>query len=192
MASGEIRLFSTMSRQMPVLAQSGVCGPCAPGPSAGGTPSQIPYYLDPSGTTVQLGVSGSIDAPWGAFVIGVGFAIDGSGNVALYGEMGGGVATSPDGSLNFVARVSDAASVDDLGGAFTNISAGGGLAEHAAGEAFFGTGTQGQPVQGTGFSVGVGAGAASSATYTGTAVTPSVNIWQTFLSEVCSWAICGF
>jgi len=40
-ASGEIRLSSTMTRRMPVLAQSGVCGPCAPGPSQGGTPGTV-------------------------------------------------------------------------------------------------------------------------------------------------------
>jgi len=189
MASGEIRLYSTTMRQMPVLAQSQTSDPYP----ALNNPN---YFSVSGGLTFQLGVSISGDFFGASGVAAVGIAVDSSGNAALYGEWGGGVATSPDGSVNIVGHISDAPTVNDLSGPFVNVSSGGGWGYHATGDGFYGTGQQGQPVLGTGFSVGAGAGGASSVTYTTTAVSPSVNVWNsfwnTFFSVACGWAICGF
>jgi RHS repeat-associated protein len=159
--------------------------------SAGGCYS---LCMDPngnSGATFQLGINASVDISGVSVSITVGIAVDSSGNVAVYGEYGGGLATTPDASVSLVGNVSNASTLDDLNGPFTNVTSGGGWGEHAAGTAFVGSGTQGQPIAGAGFAAGVGAGAATSVTGTTTTVSPSVNIWNLFSSWICGWAICG-
>lgn len=143
------------------------------------------------GVTGQVGITGS--ASWPPFVLTgtLGVAVDSKGNMALYAEGGGGRAATPDASVGGVVHVSNAPTVADLGGAFTNVSAGGGNGAHVTGDAFFGTTAQGEPIIGTGGTVSFGEGVTSSVTYTGTILTPSFNPVNAFLSWICGWAICG-
>jgi RHS repeat-associated protein len=150
--------------------------------------------IDPngnSGASFQVGINGSAGVLAGSATATVGIAIDSSGNIAFYGEYGGGLSTSPDASLNLTGSISNARTLDDLNGPFTNYSAGAGWGEHTASTTFVGSGAQGQPILGTGFAVGVGAGGASSVTGTTTTVSTSVNIWNAFASWICGWALCG-
>jgi len=130
-----------------------------------------------SGGTVQLGINlaGKVFGLDGTLTFGI--ALDGNGDVAGYAEYGLGAATSPDLAIGLVGHASNAATVQDLSGIFTNVSSGGGWGAHATGD---------------GFTVGVGAGGGASATITNTVVTPSVNAVGSFLNWLCTWAICGF
>jgi hypothetical protein len=179
-----------MMRQMPVLAQSQTSDP-------------YPVLNDPnyftgaagdatgqsSGGTVQLGINlaGKVFGLDGTLTFGI--ALDGNGDVAGYAEYGLGAATSPDLAIGLVGHASNAATVQDLSGIFTNVSSGGGWGAHATGDGFYGMTPN---VLGGGFTVGVGAGGGASATITNTVVTPSVNAVGSFLNWLCTWAICGF
>jgi len=167
---------------MPVLAQSGCYSLCLD--SNADTAK--------SGLTFQLGLNATGDWWLGAISGTVGFALDSSGNLALYAEGATGTVTSPDASLNIVGHISNAGTTGDLGGPFVDISAGGGAGDHVTSDLFYGTGTHGQPILGTGYSVGIGGGGASSITYGPTVVSPSINLWNSFMSWLCGWAICGF
>jgi len=187
MASGEIRLFATTMRRMPVLAQSGgcysLCLSDAPGPVG-------------QAGTVQFGIGIMGGAAGWATTTSIGIAFDGSGNAALYSETGLGASTGADGAIFVGAHVSNAPSVSDLQGPFANASVGGGDLAHATADVSVGTDLGGRLVVTTGFTVGAGAGAAQTTTITQTNVGQPFNplraLWNTFITQVCGWAICGF
>lgn len=117
---------------------------------AGGNPIS---NIDPLGLwTGQLGFAGSYAVTIGgigfAGTAGLGFAIDGHGNITLYGFRGpGGVVGTPGLSGGVQVAVSNGDTVCDLAGPFKNVSLGGGWGPDATGDAFWGTGTQGQSVK---------------------------------------------
>ncbi|WP_411885855.1 Ig-like domain repeat protein [Polaromonas sp. YR568] len=123
---------------------------------------------DPRGLwTFQLGfsVSGSaIPAPFGLGAYGqagVGFAIDGNGNVAGYWTLGGGGALGTPGIVAGIQGTwSNGDTVCDLRGDATNVglNAAGGWGGTV--DTFGGSGSRGQPVGGLGVTIGGGAGVA--------------------------------
>ncbi|MDZ7864373.1 RHS repeat-associated core domain-containing protein [Acidovorax sp.] len=121
---------------------------------------------DPTGLwTFQVGVSltgSGIPAPFGLGVygqVGVGFAIDGNGNMAGYWNYGGGGALGTTGAVVGVQGIwSNGDTVCDLRGDATNfgLNAAGGWGGTV--DTFGGSGSRGQPVGGVGVTVGGGAG----------------------------------
>ncbi len=105
----------------------------------------------------------------------VGLAGDSNGGLAVMrtGGAGGGAGTG--GSAGVGLDVSNGASVDDLAGPFATTQTSAGLGPSASASGYTGAGSQGQPIAGTGWSVGAGAGGG---TYSGWSTTKVVlRIW---------------
>jgi hypothetical protein len=138
---------------------------------------------DPLGLwTLQLGFSGSYSATVGGVGIGgtagFGFAIDGHGNITTYGFSGGGGALGTPGLSGGVQVAgSNADSVCDLKDKFNNVSLGGGWGADATGDAFWGSGSQGQLVQGAGLTLGAGIGGTAFSGQTTTTLGPIGHLW---------------
>ncbi len=144
-------------------------------------------YTDPLGLwTAQVGLNISINigGPLTLTLTG-GMAFDGHGNVGGYIEYGGGVSTSPDASGGATLHVSNGNTIYDLNGLFTNVTVGGGYGPHISGDAFYGYGSEGQRVEGTGWTAGAGVGASSAVTITNTYIggTPSPSKDAAFSGE---------
>ena len=136
---------------------------------AGGNPVTL---TDPLGLwTGQIGISVNVNLG-GPFTFNVsgGIAFDGHGNVAPYGEVGGGASTSPDAAIGVAVHESNGDSISDLEGPFVNVAVGGGWGPHATGDTFTGIGSQGQLVEGGGLTIGAGIGAGASTTITNTTI----------------------
>lgn len=139
--------------------------------------------IDPYGLwTVQIGSTLSyyvtVDGVGIGGTAGVGFAIDGNGNIATYSYGGGGGALGTPGfSGGAQASVSNANTICDLAGPFRNLSLGGGWGPDATGDAFWGQGTQGQLVSGAGISLGGGLGADAFSGETNTTLGPIGHLW---------------
>ncbi|MHB8405520.1 MAG: RHS repeat-associated core domain-containing protein [Gammaproteobacteria bacterium] len=135
--------------------------------------------IDPLGFwTFQMGLSGSFTLPFGlSFTGSIGFAIDGHGEIAPFyaGGFGAGLGSGLSGGV-FIGA-SNANTVCDLGGPFDNLSIGGGWGPDATGDAFYGYGTQGQPVLGGALTLGLGLGATSFGGGTGTHIGSVGRLW---------------
>lgn len=108
------------------------------------------FTLSYSATVYGIGIGGTV---------GVGFAIDGNGNISTYNYHGGGsVLGTPGFSGGVHTAVSNADTICDLSGPFKNVSLGGGWGPDATGDAFWGQGTHGQLVTGGGAHPGCGSG----------------------------------
>jgi RHS repeat-associated protein len=128
--------------------------------------------IDPAGeATFQIGFSGNVNLGIVNFNLSGGIAVDTSGNVALYSAPGAGAGLGGDAGAGVSVAVSDAATVDDLGGVFGNASISGGLGFDGSVDAFGGPSANG-PVVGAGITLGVGAGADVALTATDTKLTP--------------------
>jgi len=109
---------------------------------------------------------------------GVGFAIDGNGDITTYGYRGpGGALGTPGISGGVHAAVSNADTVCDLAGPFKNVSLGGGWDPDATGDAFWGSGSHGQPVMGGGLTLGGGLGASAFIGQTRTTLGAIGHLW---------------
>jgi len=104
----------------------------------------------------------------------VGLAGDSNGGLAITRTGGGGAGVGSGGSAGVGWDVSNGASVDDLAGPFATTQTSAGLGPSASTSGYTGTGSQGQQIAGTGWSVGAGAGGG---TYSGGSVTKVVRIW---------------
>jgi len=121
--------------------------------------------------TLQVGYATS-----GAFLgftgmLGAGVAIDGQGNVGLYTYGGGGgtIGLAADGGLS--VQYSNAPTVEDLSGFFTNYSLHGGVGVGGSADFFQGrAASNGQPIFGGGATVGAALGGSFTAGRTETAV----------------------
>ena len=101
-----------------------------------------------------------------------GVAVDGNGNFGGYGAYGGGIGEGAQVSGGLSVNSSNAKTICDLNGLFTNVSAGGGWGQSASGDAFYGTDSQGNRIEGGGITIGAGAGAGGVVTITNTTVAP--------------------
>ncbi len=115
--------------------------------------------LDPLGLcTLQIGLT--VNVQWGPvnFNVFAGFAFDGHGGIGGYygGGAGVGVGAGATGGLSFAGSNGD--TIEDLGGPFGSFNAGLGAGAGASGDVFWGSGSQGQPIMGGGFTVGGGLG----------------------------------
>lgn len=131
----------------------------------GGNPTK---YRDSFGlTTFQIG--GSVNVQLGPFTLqaGAGIAIDDRGNIGTYdyGGVGGGEGSRA--SAGISAASSNAKTICDLRGPFTNSSIGGGDALGGSIDTFVGS-SNNVPIMGSGFSLGgaIGGGASLTTTYT--------------------------
>ena len=137
---------------------------------------------DPEGlATLQIGFGGSVNIPLGPIPVGIsipvsaGIAIDTRGNVGLYGSigLGGQIGASVDAGLG--AQTSNAATICDLRGGFSQGSFHGGAGAGGSVEYFGGLSPDG-PVSGSGFTGGAAAGASASLTEVYTAIRPIFRI----------------
>lgn len=137
-------------------------------------------FVDPFGLwTLQFGFSYSYVIP-GTGIAGTGFvgtAIDGHGNIAPYYGGGGGIGVGALGSGGVHVATSTGDTICDLKGPFNNASFGEGLGGTGTGDAFWGTGANGQLVFGDGFTLGYGAGLGSFAGRTDTFLGPIGHLW---------------
>lgn len=90
----------------------------------------------------------------------------------LSNESGAGPGAGGDAAASVSAKLTNAATVNDLAGKSVNISVGGGEGVHGAADVSAGTARDGSAVYGAGATVGAGAGAGTSATVTNTVVIP--------------------
>ena len=140
-------------------------------------------FADPLGLwTFQMGFSGSYYATLDGVGIGVtggfGFAIDGHGNITTYGYRGkGGALGTPGASGGVQIAVSNGNTVCDLAGPFNNANLGGGWGPDATGDAFWGTGSQGQRVEGGGLTIGGGIGGSAFVGQTNTQLGNIGHLW---------------
>ncbi|MBA2494660.1 MAG: hypothetical protein H0V31_08195 [Acidobacteria bacterium] len=112
-----------------------------------------------------------------ATAIGGGLAVDGSGNVGLYSEGGGGRGFGAKGSLGLQITGTNANQITDLRGPFVNGSIGGGEGLAGSINTTFGQ-SNGSPIVGGGVTLGGGAGGGASTTITNTNVRKSFNVWD--------------
>jgi len=111
-------------------------------------------------------------------VAGVGTAIDGHGNIAPYGYLGGGTAVGTPGGFATVGIAdSNADTICGLKGGFNNQSLNLGAEADVNIDHFNGTDLNGQRIDGGGFSLGAGLGAGVSAGYTNTGLGPIGHLW---------------
>ncbi len=138
---------------------------------AGGDPIN---NVDPSGkTTATVSINLSFSLGFLTVQAQVGFAVDDSGDVGFF-YAGGGGATAPSGiqaQAGVGFSLSNAQTINDLAGPFTNASAGLGDGVDVQVDGYTGSSDHGQ-VTGYGGSVGVGFGASASVTETTTVVVP--------------------
>ncbi len=129
--------------------------------------------IDPSGLwTLQIGGTISGVSPIGiAVTFSGGIAIDGSGNVATYTTIGLGVGEGLGGAAGISAAISNATTVGDLSGPFSNGSFVGGTGAGGSVDIFGGASPNG-PVVGAGATVGVGGGVGGSVGSTNTWINP--------------------
>ncbi len=139
-------------------------------------------YVDPNGLwTLQLGFT--INYTFSVFGYGVsgtasiGSAIDSSGNFGSYYGWGAGGGTGLGASGGVHAAFSNANTICDLAGPFNNVSSGGGWGPDITGDAFWGTGSHGQRVEGGGLTFGAGAGDTNFVGRTTTNLGPIVQLW---------------
>lgn len=111
--------------------------------------------------TLQVGFTVNSTAGPLATTATAGVAVDRQGNVALYHESGAGPGAGGDAAVSVSAKLTNAATVNDLAGKSVNISV-----------VSAGTARDGSAVYGAGATVGAGAGAGTSATVTNTVVIP--------------------
>jgi RHS repeat-associated protein len=127
--------------------------------------------VDPLGLyTLQIGIAGGgtflgIFVPQG----GAGFAIDTKGNVGVYAYAGIGVGVGVQAGAGLSIQGSNAQTIFDLSGKFTNTSAHGGAGFGGSADYFAGSSPNG-PVVGGGATVGASVGASASITQTTTTV----------------------
>ena len=139
--------------------------------------------IDPLGLwTGQFGFAGSYAVTIAGIGIagtaGFGVAIDGHGNIAVYGYRGpGGAVGTPGLSGGVQVAESNGNTICDLTGPFKNASLGGGWGPDAIGDAFWGTGTQGQSVQGAGLTLGAGLGVTGFSGQTTTTIGSIGQLW---------------
>jgi hypothetical protein len=95
-------------------------------------------------------------------------ALDNQGNFGITLAPAGGVGVGVNSRVNLSIQVSNAKTICDLGGPFTNLSAGAGAGVDASVDRFFGTSDHG-PVAGVGVGLGSveGVGASTTVTTTG-------------------------
>jgi RHS repeat-associated protein len=133
---------------------------------------------DPSGLwgTGQVGIGGggSFLGPIGG-VFGGGLAVDGQGNVGLYGYYGLGLGTGAGGNLGLQLLGSNGCTIDDLKGKFAGTSLGAGDGAAGAADGFAGSSPHG-PVTGGGVTLGAGIGGSSFGGGTYTWVIPLFNL----------------
>jgi RHS repeat-associated protein len=145
-------------------------------------------FTDPSGeTTLQIAFSGSYILYIFAGTGSAGIAIDGSGNVGLYYEYGGGLGFGGKGSAGLAIHASDAGDIYGLQGPFNNASLGAGEGVAGSIDVFGGRDQNDRPVHGGGVTIGGGAGAGGSSTVTKTVIPYSGNIgraWCNFVKSV--------
>ena len=110
---------------------------------------------------------------------GFGAAIDGHGDIAPYGYVGGGLSTTgtPGGFATVGVADSNADTICGLKGGFNNQSLNLGAEADVNLDHFNGTDLNGQRIDGGGFSLGAGLGAALSAGYTYTGLGPVGRLW---------------
>jgi len=128
---------------------------------------------DPLGLwTLQLGGSIGYTLPFGiSDTIFAGIAFDDRGGVAICHGGGLGYGSGFGGSISGGAIVSNAKTVNDLGGPFVNADVGVGTGGHVGANAFYGPSDNGF-VKGAGVSAGVGLGGTSYAGPAQTNITP--------------------
>jgi RHS repeat-associated protein len=109
---------------------------------------------------------------------GFGAAIDGHGDIAPYGYLGGGTAVgTPGGFATVGVADSNADTICGLKGGFNNQSLNLGAEADVNIDHFNGTDLNGQRIDGGGFSLGAGLGAGVSAGYTYTGLGPVGHLW---------------
>jgi hypothetical protein len=130
---------------------------------------------DPRGLwTLQLGINVGYTLPFGLAGSGfAGIALDSTGNVGTYGGWGIGLGAGAGASGGVSVQGSNALSICDLTGPFTNFSAGGGAGAAGTADGWGGASPDGR-VTGGGATFGVGAGASAGASETVTYVQPLV------------------
>ena len=128
---------------------------------------------DPYGLwTVQLAWSVNLQLGPVNFQKGIGFAVDGNGNLGFYNYRGAGSGIGKNWGVGFSLQTSNANTICDLRKYFaTQTVALGDVAEGAV-DTFEGTQANGQLILGAGFGAGIGEGASVSDTLTYTTVTP--------------------
>jgi RHS repeat-associated protein len=143
------------------------------GPSVYGYAGQSPLMrVDPLGLwTLQIGFHGSATffgyqiIPQGGF----GIAFDGQGNAGFYGFGGIGAGLGNSANAGLSLQGSNACSIYDLQGRFSNVSLHGGAGFGGSFDAFQGKSDNG-PVTGFGLTLGVSAGASANLSTTGTKI----------------------
>ncbi len=126
--------------------------------------------------TVQLGLNGSVVGGVLAGTASAGIAIDGSGNIGLYLEYGGGVGAGLRGGVGGQVTVTNANQIVDLNGQFVNVGAGGGAGGDVNLNLVAGFDRNGTvPVLGAGVAGQLGGGGGVSLTLTNTHVLPLGN-----------------
>lgn len=129
-----------------------------------------------SGSTIQIGFAGQGTYGIFSFQSSFGVAFDSHGNVALYGTFGPGGGVGGGGTAGLSVQGSNAPTVQDLGGFFSNGSVGGGAGGGGTVDVFGGYARNGQPIVGGGGTAGVAGGETSFAGVTDTFVSPSLNL----------------
>ena len=128
---------------------------------------------------LQIGIHGTGVLNPIAFTGGVGIAVDGSGNVGLYDELGAGIGAGIRGAFGVNITGGNANQIRDLNGIFANGSVG--IADGAAASVntAFGRNRDGsRVVQTSGVTLGGGIGGSSSVTITNTRVHEFGNVWN--------------
>jgi hypothetical protein len=105
-----------------------------------------------------------------------GIAIDSSGNIGTYTYYGAGVGVGEHVSGGVNVAGSNAKTICDLNGPFSNQSLGGGAGLDASVDTFSGSSNNGTII-GAGITLGAGLGLGGSSTITNTTVTPLGDLW---------------
>lgn len=129
--------------------------------------------VDPLGLwTVNIGISGSYVFPWGGAGTGfAGFVCDSDGNCGGYYGGGPGIGVGKGATGGVSVGASNAKTICDLRGRFTNVGVGGGWGPSGSGDGYWGPSDNGT-VYGGGVTVGPGVGAGAFAGPTWTVVKP--------------------
>lgn len=161
-ASGDTNLYVYCSNDPVNCADHSGLGPDGPVCSVAKGPEGD---VDVKRGTLAIGltIGATIAAPLGvAANTQIGIAVDRNGNVKTYVAPGIGLAVgTPSASLGVSVSVSNAQTVDDLGGAFNTASVAFGMGPRASADAAWGPSDHG-PVGAFGFTYGVGVGGSAS------------------------------